>query len=411
MRLHKRQGPQEGATCEAKKMAENSNNQRGYKPLFALIWELIGVAIVLLVGWVLLSSLFATVSQKRAKMEAARKAAESQREVPAVPIVVKKLATTTVVDEINLPGRIEAIREVAVSTEVRGKVIELEVIDGQLVDAGQVVLRLDDSDYRIALADAKARLKLAAETLRSTKELVQSRVETKYEMDKAQSGYDQAVAAVNRAKLQVERCILRSPIKGVVDDVEPDLGEFVASEKTVAVVLEVNKLKVEIGIPEKDVHEVRAVKECEVTIDAISLDHKVMGKVVYLSHQPAKNALVYLLRLEIDNSDNLLRPGMFGRARIVKAKRENSVVAPLFSIMAIRDDHVAYVVDKDVKQGQVTTVKKRAVELGTMTGRSVEITKGLKAGEHLVVVGQRSVADDTKVRVMRIIDKMGGMKR
>ena len=392
-------------------MTEEQSNRDRYKHLLALVWELLGVAIVLLIGWGLLSSVFATVSEKREVMEAARKKAESARETPAVPVVVKVLSTTTVVDEINLPGRIEAIREVSVSTEVKGKVVAIEVVDGQAVKKGQIVVRLDDMDYRIALSDAKARLKLAAETLRSTRELVKSRVETKYEMDKAQSTYDQAAAAVSRAKLEVERCIVRSPIEGVVNDVIPDLGEFVAAETSVAMVLDVEKLKVEIGIPEKDVHDIRSVKECEVTIDAVNGGMKVMGKVIYLSHKPASDALVYLLRLEIDNKERILRPGMFGRARIIKAKRENSVVAPLFAIMAIRDDHVAYVIDGPVEAGSLTTVKKRQVELGTMTGRSVEVTKGLKAGDYLIVVGQRSVAEGTKVRVMRTVRKMSGLKR
>ena len=392
-------------------MTEEQNEKRGREHLFALLWELIGVAIALLIGWLLLSSLFATVANQRVAMEKQRRKAESKREIPAVPVVVKVLKETTVVDEINLPGRIEAIREVSVSTEVKGKVVAIEVVDGQLVDEGQVILRLDSTDYRIALDDAKARLKLAAETLRSTKELVKSRVETQYEMDKAQSSYDQAEASVSRAQLEVERCTLRSPIKGVVNDVLPDLGEFVASEKSVAILLDIEKLKVEIGIPEKDVHDIRNVKECEVTVDAVKGGLKVMGKVIYLSYKPVSDALVYLLRLEVDNKDSILRPGMFGRARIVKAKRDHAIVAPLFSIMAIRDDHVAYVIDGPVEAGSLTVVKKRQIELGTMTGRSVEVTKGLEAGDYLIVVGQRSVAEGTKVRVMRTVTTMGGLKR
>jgi len=381
------------------------------RPLAAAAWELLGVLLALGVGWAVLSGMFASVAKQQEALAAERAAAAANREQPAVPVVVQILQPRTVVDELNLPGRIEAVEDVTVSTEVKGRVVAVHVQDGAAVTKGQPLLTLDDSDYRIALRDAKARLALAAETLRSTKQLVANKVETQYSLDTAQSGYDQAAAAAAQAELAVERCVVRSPLTGVVDDVLPEPGEFVAAETAVATVLDPKLLKAEIGIPEQDVYAVRNVKECVVRVDAAGAGTEVAGRVVYLSHKPMAGALVYLLRLEIDNSKGLLRPGMFGSARIVKQRFENAVSVPLFSIMAVRDDHVAYVVDGPVEVGQVAPARMRPVKLGIISGKTVQVVEGLAPGDGLLVVGQRSVAEGTRVRVMRVVTSLVGMTR
>ena len=390
---------------------DGSKERGGLTSFYALLWEVIGLLLTLALASFILFGLYEKVGEARAEMEAARLEAAKKREAPSIPVVVQVIETCTLVEDLELPGRAEAIRELSLSPEVRGRVAEVLVEDGATVEKGQTLLRIDDEDYRIALSDAEARLALAKETLRSTKELVQSRVETQYEMDKAQSSYDQAIAAVEKARVQVRRCSLESPLAGVVNDVLPEEGEWVDSGSFVVELLDTKRLKVEIGIPEKDVHAVSSIKGSELVFDAIGDGRVLWGDKVYLSQKPLESSLVYLLRLEIDNSEGLLRPGMFCSARIVKSERADSIVVPLFSVMAIRDEHVVYVVEGDLNQGSVTQAKKRKVDLGVISGRSVEIKSGLSAGDKLIVVGQRSIADGTKVKLMRIEKSLKGLKR
>lgn len=364
-----------------------------------------------LVGWLVLSPLAAGVAAERQRLADERVAAAANREAPATPVIVQVARAGTVVDRLRLPGQVQALRQVTVAAQVKAPVLSWEAAEGKPVRRGQVILRLDEAEYRITLANAQALLRLAEQTLRATKELVAGRVQTPFDLERDQAAYDQARAVVDRARLDLDRCTVTSPIDGVLDDVLPEPGELVKADDPVAVVVDMGRMKMEIGIPEQDVSAVRSVRSCQVVVDSAAGGTVVTGEVTYLSLRPLPGALVYMLRLEVDNVGDRLRPGMFVSADIVKERREGALTMPLFAVVARGETHLAYVVPPDAVVGGVAVVQERKVRLGLIQGSTVEVLDGLAVGDRVVVVGQRSLGEGSRVRLMKTVESLGELAR
>lgn len=389
-------------------MSDGPNTRPSWKiRLAAWAWELAGLLLVLALGGGLLMLLSGSLAEEQKAIEGEKGRAAEGRSTTLIPVIVKVLRPETVLDAISLPGQVQAVQSLTISTQVKGRVLSVDVLEGRSVKKGDLLCRIDDSDYRIALDEAEAALRLASQNLEKTRKLVKSKIESESILDRDRATFEQARARVASARLAVERCSIHSPMDGVVEDVLPEPGEFLPSEKAVAVLLDVSRVKVEVGIPEQDIDSVRSVKTCSLKVDALD-GLEIEGAVTYLSHRPAQQTLVYMLRMEVDNGDGRLRPGMFVEARIVKERREGAIKVPLFAVLARRDAHFLYVLDESDGSARV---RERPVSLGIMQGRHVEIRGGVKAGEKVVVVGQRAVADGGQVRVMKTVKSMGELLR
>ena len=409
----------------------------------ALLWELYGLAIVLSAGCLILGGLYLLVQWHLADIKAKRSEDNGKRNAP-VPVAVVKVKHQTITDTIHLPGRFEAWVAVEVPAEAAGQIIPTDttpVVDGAQVKKGQPLLHIDATDYEIAARSAKAALQLAQQNHERTGKLVTEGVKSSSALEKEANALKQAQAASEAADLALERCVVRSPIKGVVDDLLPEAGEYVHSGDKIASVLAFDRVRVDIGIPEKDVDQVRAYIEknrnVELQVDAIRSGNGpllVEGTCLHLSYQPIAEAYVYLMQLEVSNPEHRLRPGMFCEARIVRDVRTNAISIPLSSVLTQTDAssgkntyHVYVAEEPDAERPVATSPanpkspaapllpalvsKWRTVTCGILMGRNVEITSGLKPGDRLIVRGQRSVAHNSPVMITQSIDDPSELRR
>jgi membrane fusion protein (multidrug efflux system) len=151
-----------------------------------------------------------------------------------------------------------------------------------------------------------------------------------------------------------------------------------------------------VGIPESDVALVKNIKEVNLTIQALS-NREVVGRNHFLASSPENGARLYRLELAIDNEDNLIMPGMFVRAQLVKRIINDTVAVPLFTVIKREDQKFVFVEENGV-------AKKHPVELGIMEDWLVQITNGLSPGDQVVVEGHRDIDDGYKIEIVRVID-------
>ncbi|MBN2711604.1 MAG: efflux RND transporter periplasmic adaptor subunit, partial [Planctomycetes bacterium] len=358
----------------------------------ALIWELKGLAVVLAAGAFIIAVLFGMIAMRKSSIETERAESEKNRVKTLVPVVVTELKSQPIEDVIFLPGRIEAWTNIKVPAEVGGQIIKTKdtpVDDGAIVKKGQPLLQIEKKDYEISLQDAKASLELARQNYNRTLQLVKKGVRTPADRDQDKSTLDRTTAAYEAAKLALERTTIRSPIDGTADNIIPEIGEYLKPGDMVASVLELDRMKVEIGIPEKDVDVVRQTsegKEVSLKVDAIrDADDKplfIKGKCNYISKQPLEQAFIYLMRLEVGNKDGRLQPGMFCEASVVRGVRPEAIVVDMFSILTKssgeEENYYVYVAEEapaakgdneKADAAKTYIAKRRKVELGIMMQR------------------------------------------
>jgi RND family efflux transporter MFP subunit len=312
---------------------------------------------------------------------------------PEVNVVALKLVPMPIRDRINLPGVTEAWVELQLVAEVSGKVTEKVVLEGMPVTKGDIVAKIDSRDYKNAFQSAKASYELAVSDLKRQQKLYRQKVTPQSQLDNAMAQVQNTKAAMDNAALNLERCTIRAPFSGVVNRVFIETGQYLDVAKPVAEILQLNRIKVRVGIPESDVDAVRRIKAFSVKIDA--LDGKTFpAKKHFLSRTADPMARLYNLDLVIDNAQGEILPDMFARVEIVKREVLDGVSIPLFSVISRNDEHLVYVVNSD-------RAHQRKVSLGVLDGWRVEVKQGLDPGDQVIVVGHRSVNDGDKVKVVR----------
>jgi RND family efflux transporter MFP subunit len=210
-------------------------------------------------------------------------------------------------------------------------------------------------------------------------------------------------AQMDIAALDLDRCRIKAPLTGIVNSLHFEKGEFLNAGQPVAEVLQIDKVKVVIGIPESDVSAVRGVDDYTVQIDALG-GRQFAARKHFLSRSTDPMARLYDLEIVIENPQEEILPDMFARVEIVKRQVNDAITLPLYSVISMNNQHRVYV----TKDGKVQA---REVDLGLQEGWLVEITRGLAVDEHVVVVGQRGLTEGQSVSIIRSVTDMEELAR
>ena len=357
------------------------------------IWKVIPTLFlalfIVVIGW-----LFLKIIDESSRLEA-EKMAERRQEPPPVNIVIQKVVPEIIHDRVNLPGIVEPWVRLQLLSEIRGRVVEVMVREGDNVEQGDVLVRLDSRDYQIGLDSAHAEYELAMADLNRARILFKRELITPAEIDIVGTKVMTLKAAVENAALQLERCTIIAPISGVINKLDAKVGLLLTVSDPVGELLQIDRVKVAIGIPESDVSAVRKLSHVNLTIEALG-GKKFSGEKYFLSSSPDTLAHLYRMELALDNRIGEVLPGMFTRAEIVKSKLTKSIVIPLYSVITRRDERFVYV----EAEGKA---KIKSVELGILDGWRVQVIKGLKPGDRVIVVGHRDVDDGQKIKVLSAI--------
>ena len=333
----------------------------------------------------------------RVKEEQNRLLAEKRNAVvlerPPVNVVVQELAPTLLRDRLSLPGIVEPWERLEILAEVRGTVAELFVEEGDQVKQGDLIARIDTKDYENTLRSIKAAYNLAATNLKRLSGLRELEIIAQSELDAIKAEAQTLEADMAIAELQLDRCYMRSAISGVVNQLPAKNGLYLAVGDPVATVLDIKRVKVNVGIPEADVDAVRKINRFEVLIEALD-NRNITAKKYFLAVAPDSLAQVYRLELEVPNDSGAILPGMFARVEIIKQEFHDALAIPLYAVITRDNKHHVYLEEDN-------TAALREVKLGILDGWQIQVSEGLMPGQRVIVVGQRSVDEGQKLNVIK----------
>jgi membrane fusion protein (multidrug efflux system) len=343
---------------------------------------------------ILIIILFSVINAKKTRIAAAQAEALAH-ERPPTNVVLMDVQPTTIFDRINLPGAIEPWTDLELLAKINGEVVEVPMTEGDKVTKGQIIARIDPTDYQIALDAAKASYRMAHANLKRFEKLFEKRLIAKSEFEKNETQVQTTKAEMEKAELNLSRCTITAPMSGVIRRLDAKKGLLLSVADPIARILEIDRVKAVIGIPESDVPAVRNIDTVQLTVQALN-NFKIEGRKHFLAASPENIARLYKLELAIDNPDGLLLPGMFVRAEIVKKAAKASLSVPLYTVITRNQEQFVYV-EKD------GLAERRPVELGILEDWKVQIKKGLTSGDRVIVEGHRNVEEGQKVNVVRVV--------
>lgn len=354
--------------------------------------------VVILVAGLAIFFLGLRISSEKSEF-ARRKALQKAETKPLTNVVVMRVEPSLIMEKLNFPGIAKPWISLEVVSETRGKIVTKIIREGCHVKKGDILAVIDKRDYQNALDSAQASYETALSTEKRLKALVKNRFATRSQLDDASGQVKIARAALENARLNLERCTIVSPMDGIVDRVHIETGKFLNSGDPVARILELDRLKVQVGIPESDVDSVRRQKSFDMVFDALG-GRTFTGIYYYLSRTAASDARLYNLEIQVDNPEMQILPDMFARVTIVKNRELHGLAVPTYSIVILNKKRGVYL----EKNG---TARFTPIVPGFQDGWNTQVKKGLVPGDRVIVSGQGLIEDGQKIHVARIIQAAG----
>ena len=278
--------------------------------------------------------------------------------------------------------------------------------EGNEVKAGTVLARLQQSDFKNALASAKATADLAAANNERLRKLLASNVISKQEVDKSNADRQTAEAHLQQAEQDLRDSELRAPWEGVVFTRYVNAGETLAAGKPVLRVGDIRAMSVELGVPDRLVGQFAVGKDIDVDISALPGRPPFPGKISEVGVAASNAGRLYRVVIKVSNPDGVIRSGMTATVRAGGGTQSTAgqVLVPLSALIAPSSPpppagkpptQLAVFVVRDGKASL------RRVKTADMLASSIIVTEGLQADEEIVTKGASQLYDGAPVEVVR----------
>ena len=261
--------------------------------------------------------------------------------------------------------------------------------EGQEVKKGDRLAKIDVSALRASLEHAKAAYKLANDLCERRRRLYENKIIAREELDQSETQLKLAAADLAQVKVRYNHGFPESPITGIINHLYVDVGEYADLGKPIADIVNIDRIKINVRVPELDVRYVKKGQRTPIKIDAFA-DRTLLGIVEFVAFKADPATKTFLVRSVIDNPDHDIRPGMIGRVAFVRHSIPDAIVAPLFAIVDKGGERIVFV-EKD------GVAESRVISIGVIEMDRVQITSGLNIGDHLIVRGHTEVEDGMKV--------------
>ncbi|MFL6333156.1 MAG: efflux RND transporter periplasmic adaptor subunit [Pyrinomonadaceae bacterium] len=408
------------------------------------------LALALVAALGLASAACGSRAQANKKPEPAAPAAPQAVDVTTAPAIMRDLPRF-----IEATGSLAADEQTDVAPIVGGRVVSVGVDLGTYVQKGQVIAQLDSGDARLRLEQAQAALAQANSAITQAEARIGLRpgqrfdgtqvaevkaAKTAYDLaeknlrrydqllesgDISRSAYDQqraqrdqlreqyqavltqanqsyaavqtARAAAQAAQVQVAQAqkgirdvTIYSPISGYVTERAADVGEFVSTSSKVATVARTNPLRVRIDIPEQSIATVRPGQSVSVSVSTYP-DRSFSGRVARVSPSVSSQSRTLTVEAEVENGENLLKPGQFATIRVLQSQSDPAVLVPARAVRTDGTTSRVYVIQDGV-------ARERLVAVGRQDGDLIEIKGNVSSNDLVATSNVEQLADGVPVR-------------
>ncbi len=313
-------------------------------------------------------------------------------EIVKVPVEVAKASRSAVTAAFQGTANLVPEAEADVVTKTSGVVLQIMVEEGDRVQAGQVLARLDSDRQRLALKQSEANLRKLENDFKRQEELIGRKLISQDVFDRSRYDLDTQRASYEIAKLELSYAEIRAPIGGVVSKRMVKVGNLIQLNQPLFKIDDFDPLEAMINVPEREMRLIQAAQPVQMLVDALP-GAVFTGSVARVSPVVDASTGTFRVVAQFKDDSGQLRSGMFGRVRIVYDQRADALVVPRSALVGDDKDASVFVVESDV-------AKRRKVKLGYADGGQVEVVDGIAEGEQVVTLGQAALRDGAKVQVI-----------
>ncbi|WP_047548370.1 efflux RND transporter periplasmic adaptor subunit [Psychroserpens sp. Hel_I_66] len=317
-----------------------------------------------------------------------------------VPLITTFNAKNEVFNHvIELQGNVTTKDLLTITPEYSGILTNVYVKEGQKVNKGQLLAKVDDGGLSQQIAQIKIQADLAKTTYERQKRLWEQNIGSEIQYLQAKSTYESQQEAVNQLNQQISKTMIKAPFAGTIDDVITEQGSVVGAGQTpILRIVNLDNMYIETEVPERYVGNITKGKN-------VTVDLPVLGKTIETKIRQAGDVInpanrTFKAEIEIPNNDKSIKPNLTARLKINDYTSENALLIPqsVISENAEGEQYVYVVNNKDSKN--IGVAKRVIIETGKTQGDNIEVLKGIEDGAEIIKEGARSVRDGQSVEVI-----------
>ena len=316
-------------------------------------------------------------------------------------------------------GTLSAVQGIDVAPETAGIIEKLGFESGQDVEAGTLLVELDDGTEQASLKSAQAQLRNSQVSLTRQRELLDRGNTSRSNFDTAVAARDSDAAELERIQALIAEKSILAPFSGKLGIRQVDIGQYVSAGTVLVSLQQLDPIYVDFPIPEQQLDQVAVGDDVEVLVDAFPKG-KFTGKVTVIDAQVNQSTRNILVRAQLANPDKQLLPGMFANVRALAPQPQQVVTILRTAVTYSLFGDTVFVAKPDAaksdKPGEATasgaaaakpaaetfTLEQRRVTLGEQRGDLISVLDGVKAGERVVTGGQNKIFNGQKVTLSKV---------
>ena len=305
---------------------------------------------------------------------------------------LKEIKPETLKIQTTYVGSLLPNQRVLMRSQIDGVIENINFEEGDEITKEKRLIDISTKELQLKLKIAIADSNLADINIKRDEKLASSNLISSSQLDQTRTRAESARLNKELARISLKKSLISSPLDGTVKTKHVKVGEFVRKGDKLVEILDLSRVIVKVNIPELEILEIKIGQKVEIAL-YIMEEIIFSGEVKNIGLEADSNNRTFPVEIHVSNSERMLRPGMLARATFTKSIDDEQIVIPRHTILEKERGRVVYVFDKG-------KVFQRDIQVGLSQKDQVQVIKGLKKGELIVVEGHNKLSDGEEVNVV-----------
>jgi membrane fusion protein, multidrug efflux system len=321
---------------------------------------------------------------------------------PPVRAEAITVSTSTVMEQIEVPGTIVANEATEIHPEVAGRITGIYFREGSQVSKGATLFKLNDADLQAQLHKLQVQERIARQNEDRSEALLKIGGISRQDYEATQLLVSNTSADIAIIREQIARTVVRAPFSGKVGLRMVSLGAYVSPTTVLTTISQTGQMKIDFTVPEKYIPQMKNGQYVNFTVEGNNRNYT--ARVMATGSNVAENTRTLQARAVVQGDNTGLTPGAFARVKLTFAPDPNAIVLPTQAVVPqARGKRVFLYSNGVAKAVDVTT--------GIRDSVTVQITSGLKVGDTVLTTGLLSIRPEGKVVLATLDGKPVGRQQ
>ncbi|MCD6202054.1 MAG: efflux RND transporter periplasmic adaptor subunit [Bacteroidales bacterium] len=321
---------------------------------------------------------------------------EDTLNLSAIPVAVKPVEPHSFSHFVEISGTVIPEKEAFVSAEINGQIKKIFITEGQKVNQGDLLLKLNTSITESSIAEAMTRLELTQKLYKKQKKLWDQKIGSEIQYLQAKTNMESAQEHLKTLQAQLEMAFIKAPFDGVIDEIFAKEGELAVPGRQLVQLINLSKMKIYADVSEVYLNNIQ--KGDMVFVRFPDLNTNTLRLPVYRKENVINDKTrTFKIEIKLNNPSWEIKPNQFVLVRFEDYHADNALVVPSEVIKKDIQGYFLYILSKEKNQN---IARKVYITPGIFYKNLTEVKKGLNPGDQVMVKGYNEVSNGEHVKIM-----------